>query len=254
MSASSDVTRDLLAFITASPTPYHAVASAIERLEAAGFTRIDERDAWDQRDANARRCYLTHGDSALLAFVLPDGKDAPRAFRIVGAHTDSPNLRLKAKPSYVKEGYAQLGVEVYGGALLNSWLDRDLALAGRILIRAEKSADPRSPLASHLVTLDAIHIRVAQLAVHLDRDVNDKGLVLNRQDHLAPIVGMAGGAPFDPNKVAAAKLGSIPRRSPRANGISTTHWRRRSAARTTSSSSLDVWTIWPCRMRRRCPS
>src|SRR5213078_3720780 len=103
-------------------------------------------------------------------------------------HTDSPNLRLKPNPEYVAEGYAQLGVEVYGGVLLNSWLDRDLGLAGRVLIKGERGIENR------LVRLDRPVLRVPQLAIHLDREVNDKGLILNRQDHLAPVIGLAGGA------------------------------------------------------------
>ena len=91
-------------------------------------------------------------------------------------------------PEYVAEGYAQLGVEVYGGVLLNSWLDRDLGLAGRVLIKGERGIENR------LVRLDRPVLRVPQLAIHLDREVNDKGLILNRQDHLAPVIGLAGGA------------------------------------------------------------
>jgi aspartyl aminopeptidase len=179
------VLADLLAYLHASPTPFHAVAEAARRLGAAGFRPLAEADRWD--DLAPGRYYLTTSDTNLFGFVLPD-KPARTGFRLVGAHTDSPNLRLKPNPEYTVEGYAQLGVEVYGGALLNSWLDRDLGLAGRLLVRGDDGA-----LASHLVRLDRPIARVPQLAIHLDREVNDKGLVLNRQDHLAPIFGLAGG-------------------------------------------------------------
>jgi aspartyl aminopeptidase len=183
------VASDLLEFIRLSPTPYHAVASAIARLRAAGFTALGATDSWSGLAAG--RYYVSQGDkgdSALVAFAVPASRK-PRGFRIVGAHTDSPNLRLKPNAEYVKEGYVQLGVEVYGGALLNSWLDRDLSIAGRVVVRSVGGG-----LETRLVRLEEPLCRVAQLAVHLDRDVNEKGLVLNRQEHLAPILGLVGPA------------------------------------------------------------
>jgi len=188
---------DLLAFLTASPTPYHAVAEATARLAAAGFAPLSEADAWDELAAG--RYSVTVDGSALVAFVLPEAD--VRAFRIVGAHTDSPNLRLKPRPEYTREGYLQLGVEVYGGALLNSWLDRDLALAGRALVRgADGRVEPR------LVRLDRPRVRVAQLAIHLDREVNEKGLALNRQDHLAPILGLRSSGEAEVREMVADAL------------------------------------------------
>jgi aspartyl aminopeptidase len=175
---------DLLSFLRGSPTPFHAVDQARRRLEAHGFRALDEAEPWDRLTAGS---YLvTTSGTNLFAFVLPDAREHRRQFRIVGAHTDSPNLRLKPNAEYTSEGYAQLGVEVYGGALLNSWLDRDLGIAGRVLVR-----DDHGAIASHLVCIDRPVARVPQLAIHLDREVNDKGLVLNRQDHLAPVLGLA---------------------------------------------------------------
>jgi len=180
------VTADLLAFLRASPTPFHAVAEAQQRLTAAGFTPLDEVARWDRLPAGAYQ--VTTSGTNLIAFVLPEERTQ---FRIIGAHTDSPNLRLKPNPEYAAEGYAQLGVEVYGGALLNSWLDRDLGLAGRILVRHDDGT-----IGSRLVHLERPLLRVPQLAIHLDREVNDKGLILNRQDHLAPLLGLtsSGGS------------------------------------------------------------
>jgi len=173
--------KDLLEFLGDSPTPFHAVASATERLVAAGFKPSAETDSWS--DLAPGRYAFAHGGSSLLAFVVPETKRVS-GFRIVGAHTDSPNLRLKPNAEYRKEGYAQLGVEVYGGVLLNSWLDRDLSLAGRVFVNTGKGIETR------LVRFTKPMLRVAQLAIHLDRDVND-GLKLNRQEHLAPIFGLA---------------------------------------------------------------
>lgn len=153
---------------------------AAARLEAKGYRYVDEADDW--RALGAGSYLVTLGGSNLIAIRKPA---KPRGFRLVGAHTDSPNLRLKPHAAYEKEGYRQLGVEVYGGALLNSWLDRDLSLAGRVFLRDGSS---------RLIRIDRPLCRVAQLAIHLDRDVNDKGLKLDRQDHLAPIWGLGDGS------------------------------------------------------------
>jgi aspartyl aminopeptidase len=176
---------ELLSFIDASPTPFHAAAEAAARLR--GFTELRPDQSWAELGPGSY--FVPVGDGTLVAFVLPATGRGPgqglRGFRIVGAHTDSPNLRLKPRPAYEKAGYLQLGVEVYGGALLNSWLDRDLRLAGRVVYR-----EAGGGLRRGLVRLEQPIVRVPQLAIHLDRDVNDKGLVLNRQEHLAPILGL----------------------------------------------------------------
>src|SRR6478736_6383597 len=130
---------DLLAYLRASPTPFHAVDQARRRLEAHGFRALDEAEPWDQLAPGAYS--VTSSGSNLFAFVLPEARDR-RRFCVVGAHTDSPNLRIKPSAEYTHEGYAQVGVEVYGGALLNSWLDRDLSLAGRVFLAPEGTPAP----------------------------------------------------------------------------------------------------------------
>ncbi len=166
---------DLLEFLDASPSPWHAVASAVARLHAAGFEPVDETAPW----RNVTRGYIIRG-GAMVAWCQAQNPAPSTPFRIVGAHTDSPCLRIKPRPDAGLLGWRQLGVEVYGGALLNSWLDRDLGIAGRVVMRDGSSTD----IAIH----EAI-ARVPQLAIHLDRDVNDKGLVLDKQQHLTPIWG-----------------------------------------------------------------
>jgi aspartyl aminopeptidase len=195
---------DLLSFLRGSPTPFHAVDQARRRLEAHGFQALDEAEPWDQLAAGAY--HVTSSGTNLFAFVLPEARDHRRRFRIVGAHTDSPNLRVKPNAEYHSEGYAQVGVEVYGGALLNSWLDRDLGIAGRLIVRGDGGA-----LSSRLVHIDRPILRVPQLAIHLDREVNDKGLVLNRQDHLAPVLGMASSG-TSLGKLVAEAAGVAPDR------------------------------------------
>ncbi len=192
---------DLLAFLWAAPTPFHAVDAVKKKLSTLQFSALAETDPWDALAPG--RYFATYGDSALLAFEIPLGKNA-RGFRIVGAHTDSPNLRLKPHAEYTKEGYRQLGVEVYGGVLLNSWLDRDLGLAGRAMVETS------SGLSSRVFRLDKPLLRIPQLAIHLDRDVNDKGLVLNRQEHLPPVAGLSASEAQSTLAAIAAQLGVKP--------------------------------------------
>lgn len=170
-------TDDLAAFISASPSQYHAVAGAAERLEKAGFRQVSETDAWDG-EAGGR--YVLRG-GAIIAWYVPEGARPETPFRIVGAHTDSTNLRVKPVPDTSSYGWRQIAVEIYGGALLNSWLDRDLGLSGRVVLRDGGTA---------LVNLDRPLLRVPQLAVHLDRGVNENGLKLDKQRHMQPIWGL----------------------------------------------------------------
>ncbi|GAA3201479.1 M18 family aminopeptidase [Streptomyces virens] len=170
-------TDDLMSFLAASPTPYHAVANAAERLEKAGFRQVAETDAWD---GTAGGKYVLRG-GAIIAWYVPEGAAAHTPFRIVGAHTDSPNLRVKPRPDSGTHGWRQVAVEIYGGPLLNSWLDRDLGLAGRLTLRDGST---------RLVDVDRPLLRVPQLAVHLDRTVNSDGLKLDKQRHMQPVWGL----------------------------------------------------------------
>ncbi|MEU6271297.1 M18 family aminopeptidase [Streptomyces populi] len=169
-------TDDLMSFLAASPTPYHAVATAAERLEKAGFRQVAETDAWEGTSGGK---YVLRG-GAIIAWYVPEGAEPHTPFRIIGAHTDSPNLRVKPLPDTGAHGWRQVAVEIYGGPLLNSWLDRDLGLAGRLSLRdgSTRLVDVARPL-----------LRVPQLAIHLDRSVND-GLKLDKQRHLQPVWGL----------------------------------------------------------------
>jgi aspartyl aminopeptidase len=168
---------DLCAFIDASPSPYHAVDSAGALLDVAGFTPLDERDEWG--DPSGSHYVVREG--SLVAWSVPSDADPASPWRLIGAHTDSPNLRVKPRPDIGTAGARQLGVEVYGGALLNSWLDRDLGLSGRVGLRGGDTA---------LVLVDRPLLRIPQLAIHLDRDISASGLLLNPQTHLMPVWGI----------------------------------------------------------------
>ena len=198
--------------------------------------------------------YVVTAETNLIAFVLPADKAQRASFRIVGAHTDSPNLRLKPNAEYVKEGYAQLGVEVYGGVLLNSWLDRDLGIAGRVLVR------DGGAITSKLVSIAKPLLRVPQLAIHLDREVNDKGLVLNKQDHMAPIYGLAATARLRRADRRCGAASSPTRSSSTRSHAVRSRSRRRSAARDEEfifSARLDNLAMSPrgdrARSRRSTP-
>ncbi|MBO1335676.1 M18 family aminopeptidase [Streptomyces sp. VRA16 Mangrove soil] len=164
---------DLLAFLRESPSPYHAVASAVRRLEKAGFTELTGTEEWTGHSGGR---YLTKG-GALLAWYVPEGTPAHAPFRIMGAHTDSPNLRVKPTPDTGRAGWRQVAVEIYGGVPLNTWLDRDLGISGRLTLRDGTRT---------LVHIDEPLLRVPQLAIHLDRTVNE-GLNLDRQRQTQPI-------------------------------------------------------------------
>ncbi|GIG64091.1 M18 family aminopeptidase [Phytomonospora endophytica] len=169
-------TDDLIDYVTASPTPYHAVRAAAARLERAGFTAVEETAAWEAAPGGR---YLIRG-GALIAWYVPEGAGASTPFHVVGAHTDSPNLRLKPYPDTGRAGWRQIAVEVYGGVPRHTWLDRDLGLAGRLTL-----ADGSQVLAH----VDRPLLRVPQLAIHLNREVN-QSLVLDPQQHLTPIWGI----------------------------------------------------------------
>lgn len=173
MPTAVDHARDLADFVTASPTSFHAAAEGARRLEAAGFTRQDEAAPWQGGPGSSG--YLVR-DGALIAWRVPESAGPASPYRIIGSHTDSPSFKLKPNPDFVGSGWGQLGVEVYGGPLLNSWLDRELGLAGRLAL-----ADGRQTL----VRTGPI-MRIPQLAIHLDRAVNEEGLKLSKQQHTAP--------------------------------------------------------------------
>jgi aspartyl aminopeptidase len=173
----------LAEFIQASPSSFHAVAEAARQLTAGGFVELDEGAAWD---AGAGSFFVVR-DGAIVAWRQPETVDATTPYRIVGSHTDSPGFKLKPQPTTATLGWLQAGVEVYGGPLFNSWLDRELEFAGRLGFRDGTTALVRTgPL-----------LRFPQLAVHLDRTVNSDGLKLDPQRHLNPVIGLGDGEDAD---------------------------------------------------------
>jgi aspartyl aminopeptidase len=170
----------LCQFLDASPTPFHAVKSMKEVLLKHNYVELDECDTWGELKAG--RYFVTRNDSSIVAFNLPDADIAEKGFRMVGAHTDSPCLQVKPRPEGQKHTLWQLGVEVYGGALLNPWFDRDLSIAGRV-----SYLNSHDVIAHCLIDFKAPIAVIPSLAIHLDREVNQNRSV-NPQSHLPPIL------------------------------------------------------------------
>ncbi|AZL04560.1 MAG: M18 family aminopeptidase [Brevibacterium aurantiacum] len=227
----TQVAADLTDFISSSPSSYHATATAAARLEAAGFCRLNERKVWSLEPGQGH--YVIR-DGAIIAWRTPAGKaDAAETdaseqsdnsggrlttipgFRVFGSHTDSPAFKLKPGDEFTTEGTRQIGVEIYGGPLLNSWLDRELALAGQLSLADGSVILAQTPPIA----------RIPQLAIHLDRQVND-GLTLDKQRHTTPIIGLAdlaeadvieilaASAEVDPEQVVGHDVYTIPVQSP----------------------------------------
>jgi aspartyl aminopeptidase len=175
-----DTLTDFIGFLEEAPTAWHAVAVMRKRLLGAGFQELLEGDEWVLPPGTP--AFVTRGGTSMCAFVTP--MKSPTHAHILAAHTDSPALKLKPHASYVKEGMQMLGVEVYGGPLLNSWLNRDLAIAGHI------HTANGSDVTEHLVHLKTHPVVIPQLAIHLDREVSTAGLKLNKQKHLAALASI----------------------------------------------------------------
>jgi aspartyl aminopeptidase len=178
------VALQLIDFIDASPTPWHAAANAEERLRAKGFARLEEGERW--RLQAGGRYYVVRGGASLIAFTLGSRPMQEAGFRIVGAHTDSPGLRLKPKAAQAGDGLMRLAVEAYGSPILATFADRDLSLAGRVAVRAADGPQTR------LLNLERPLARLPNLAIHMNRDVNEQGLKLNKQTELPLILGALG--------------------------------------------------------------
>lgn len=198
-------THDLLAYIEESPTPWHAVADAKARLDAAGWSEVSEGDA-DWSLAPGGRGYAIRDGGSIVAWRMGRKDPADAGFRVVGAHTDSPNLRLKTRPSLTKEGFALLGVQTYGGVLVHTWFDRDLSLAGRVTVRT--GSNPLT-METRLLRIDRPLCRIPNLAIHLGREVRTDGFKPNAQQHLPAVWGMASEE-LDVEGFLAAELGVQP--------------------------------------------
>lgn len=181
--AAHSLAKDLLDFIDASPSPWHAVHTCESRLQTAGFSPLQETERWTLQSGD--RHYVVRGGSSIIAFIVGSQPAAATGLRLIGAHTDSPGLRLKPKPAEEASGMIRLGVEVYGGPILATFADRDLSLAGRVNVRTPGG------FATRLVRFAEPLLRLPNLAIHMNREVNENGLKFNKQTELPLLLGVA---------------------------------------------------------------
>jgi aspartyl aminopeptidase len=177
-SQTSDLIDRFTSFLVESPSSFHAADAVAAQLSSAGFHLLDETMPWSSKIvAGARLCVVR--DGAVIAWVMPENVSPTTPVHIVGSHTDSPGFAVKPHPSFSAHGFAQVGVEVYGGPILDTWFDRELEFAGRLVDAHGQQVLVRSGAVA----------RIPQLAIHLDRAANDTRTI-DRQLHLQPIAGV----------------------------------------------------------------
>ncbi|MFT7261726.1 MAG: aspartyl aminopeptidase [Glaciecola sp.] len=190
----SDFNQSLLGFLHASPTPFHATANMANILISVGYTELFEDQPWQLKEQAGY--FIRRNDSSIVAFWLAD-KSQP--LRLLGAHTDSPCLKVKPNANMTDKGYFQLGVEVYGGVLLAPWFDRDLSLAGRVHARID------GKIKSVMINFERAIATVPSLAIHLDREANTSRTI-NRQTDLPPVLAIVGDNKQDLNTILMAEV------------------------------------------------
>ncbi|EKD19112.1 uncharacterized protein L3040_007225 [Drepanopeziza brunnea f. sp. 'multigermtubi'] len=182
VSAAVAKANDFIDFVNDSPTPYHAVQSSIQRLTAAGFTEIKERDSWNSTLQPGGKYFLTRNSSSLVAFAIGQKWKPGNPIAMIGAHTDSCTLRLKPVSKKTGAGFMQVGVETYGGGIWHTWFDRDLSIAGRAMVK-----DGKGNIVQKLVKVERPLLRIPTLAIHLDRSASFEP---NKETELFPIAGL----------------------------------------------------------------
>lgn len=215
-----DALKDLLKFLGDSPTAWHATLEIGNRLAQQDYTPLDEQEKWDLKPGEA---YFVERGGSICAFILP--KQAPKKTTVLASHTDSPALKLKPNPVFIDEGLPFLRVETYGSPILSTWMNRDLVIAGRLLLSKGDTIDQQ------LVLLDHAPLMIPTLAIHLDKDTNDNPRKIDKQHHLCPLIG-THGKHREPKKVfeeligikqsdlLGADLYLVPDEKPRFIGIS----------------------------------
>jgi aspartyl aminopeptidase len=190
----SDFNQSLLGFLQASPTPFHATDCMANTLLSAGYTELFQDQSWQLEEQAGY--FIRRNDSSIIAIWLADKS---QALRLIGAHTDSPCLKVKPNADLTGKGYFQLGVEVYGGALLAPWFDRDLSLAGRVHARINGKIE------SVMINFERAIATVPSLAIHLDREANS-GRTINPQTQLPPVLAIVGENKRDLNSILMAEV------------------------------------------------
>ena len=181
-----NVAKGLIKFIDSAPEPFHVVRECVDRLDKLGFKPLSEKEIWQKGTTLKKggKYYFTRNGSSIIAFTIGNKYESGNGFKIIGAHTDSPNLKLKPRTNRpASNGLLQLSVETYGGGLWHTWFDRDLSLAGRVVVRSGDFDH-----SSHLVKIDRPILRVPNLAIHLTTAEERAAFKVNKEDHLVPIL------------------------------------------------------------------
>jgi len=194
MSSAQQHAQALLDFIDASPSPWHAVQTTAAALNESGFDQLFEGDGWTLTSQG--RYYVERDDSSIIAFTVGSSELAEEGFRLIGAHTDSPGLRVKPKPDTQQGAFSRVGVEVYGGPILATFTDRDLSLAGRVHFQQD------GQLTSSLIHFKKPFLRLPNLAIHMNAKVNTDGLKLNKQTELPLLIAVANEQLKEQPKIA----------------------------------------------------
>lgn len=181
---SREFAQNLVDFIYESPSAFHAVQNVEKVLKKAGFEELKEEAKWNLKKGG--KYYMTKNKSALVSFVVGSGEIEENGFRLVGAHTDSPTFRIKPLPEIISEDtYVKLNTEVYGGIILNTWMDRPLSLAGRVIVKGEEVFYPET----RLLNINRPILIIPNVAIHMNREIN-KGIELNKQKDTLPLLSL----------------------------------------------------------------
>lgn len=183
MSEKLQFAKDLIEFIHKSPSNYHAVENVKEILLENGFDEIDSRDRWNIQ--KGRKYFVTKNDSSIVAFVAGEGDLERDGFKLIGSHTDFPNFKIKPNPEIVTEGYFKLNTEVYGGPILNTWMDRPLSIAGKVVLKSDDIFNPEI----RLLDINKPILIIPNIAIHMNRKVNE-GIALGKQKDMLPLVSL----------------------------------------------------------------
>lgn len=184
MSKKIDFAKELIDFIYESPSAFHAADNVKKTLLKEGFTELKEEEKWNIESKG--KYFVTKNDSAVIAFVVGTKDVTEKGFKIIGAHTDAPSFRIKPNPEMVSENtYIKLNTEVYGGPILNTWLDRPLSIAGRVTLKSDDIFNPET----RLININKPILVIPNLAIHMNRKIN-AGVELNRQTDTIPLLSL----------------------------------------------------------------
>lgn len=187
-----DLARNLIEFIDNSPSAYNAVDNMKKGLVEAGFKCINIEDKWKLKKGG--KYFLDKNGSALIAFIVGTGDLEEDGFKIISSHSDSPGFKIKPNPYMVSKGYLKLNTEVYGGPILNTWLDRPLSIAGRVTIKSKNILKPENKIIDFKKPI----LIIPNVAIHLNRNVNS-GIELNKQIDTIPLLGIINDKLSDNN-------------------------------------------------------